>query len=60
MNIIESEIPHLVESLPPGDNSPFSVDLFSGFHYSTPEQVNSIDHYTIYARGYEPLPNFYE
>lgn len=50
----------LVESLPPGDNSPFSVDLFSGFHYSVPEQVNSIDHYTIYARGYEPLFNIYE
>ena len=50
----------LVESLPPGDNSPFSVDLFSGFHYSVPEQVNSIDHYTMYARGYEPLFNIYE
>lgn len=50
----------LVESLPPGDNSPFSVDLFSGFHYSVPEQVNSIDHYTIYARGYAPLFNVYE
>lgn len=48
----------LVESLPPGDNSPFSIDLFSGFDYSMPEEVNGIDHYTIYARGYEPLFGF--
>ena len=48
----------LVESLPPGDNSPFSIDLFSGFHYSMPEEVKGIDHYTIYTRGYEPLFEF--
>ena len=48
----------LVESLPPGDNSPFSIDLFSGFHYSMPEEVNGIDHYVIYTRGYEPLFEF--
>ena len=48
----------LVETLPPGDNSPFSIDLFSGFDYSMPEEVNGIDHYTIYARGYEPLFGF--
>lgn len=48
----------LVDSLPPADNSPFSIDLFSGFHYSMPEEVNGIDHYTIYARGYEPLFDF--
>lgn len=48
----------LVESLPLGDNSPFSIDLFSGFHYSMPEEVKGIDHYTIYARGYEPLFEF--
>jgi hypothetical protein len=47
----------LVESLPPADNSPFSIDLFSGFHYSMPEEIKGIDHYTIYARGYEPLSN---
>lgn len=46
----------LVESLPPADNSPFSIDLFSGFGlYAMPEEVNGIDHYTIYVRGYEPL-----
>jgi hypothetical protein len=45
----------LVESLPPADYSPFSIDLFSGFHYSMPEEVDSIDHYTIYVRGHEPL-----
>lgn len=48
----------LVESLPPGDNSPFSIDLFSGFHYSMPEEVKGIDHYTIYTRGYELLFEF--
>jgi hypothetical protein len=46
----------LVESLPPADNSPFSIDLFSGFGlYSMPEEVNGISHYTIYVRGNEPL-----
>lgn len=46
----------LVESLPPADNSPFSIDLFTGFGlYAMPEEVNGIDHYTIYVRGYEPL-----
>lgn len=46
----------LVESLPPADNSPFSIDLFSGFGlYAMPEEVQGIDHYTIYVRGYEPL-----
>ena len=46
----------LVESLPPADNTPFSIDLFSGFGlYAMPEEVNGIDHYTIYVRGYEPL-----
>ncbi|CAN5842130.1 hypothetical protein BH23THE1_BH23THE1_34800 [soil metagenome] len=46
----------LVESLPPADNSPFSIDLFSGFGlYAMPEEVKDIDHYTIYVRGYEPL-----
>ena len=45
----------LVDSLPPADYSPFSIDLFSGFDYSMPEQVDSIDHYTMYVRGYEPL-----
>ena len=46
----------LVESLPPADNSPFSIDLFSGFGlFAIPEEVNGIDHYTIYVRGYEPL-----
>jgi hypothetical protein len=46
----------LVESLPPADNSPFSIDLFSGLGlYTMPEEVNDIDHYTIYVRGYEPL-----
>ena len=46
----------LVESLPPADNSPFSIDLFSGFGlYSMPEEVNGIDHYTVYVRGHESL-----
>jgi hypothetical protein len=46
----------LVESLPPADNSPFSIDLFAGFGlFAVPEEVNSIDHYTVYVRGYEPL-----
>lgn len=46
----------LVESLPPADNSPFSLDLFSGFGlYAIPEEVKGIDHYTVYARGYEPI-----
>jgi hypothetical protein len=46
----------LVDSLPPADNSPFSIDLFSGFGlYAIPEEVKGIDHYTIYARGYEPI-----
>ena len=46
----------LVESLPPADNSPFSIDLYSGFGlYAMPEEVNGIDHYTVYVRGYEPL-----
>jgi hypothetical protein len=46
----------LVESLPPADNSPFSIDVFSGFGlYTMPEEVKGIDHYTIYVRGYEPL-----
>ena len=46
----------LVESLPPDDNSPFSIDLFSGFGlYAMPEEVKDIDHYTIYVRGYESL-----
>ena len=46
----------LVESLTPDDNSPFSIDLFSGLGlYSVPEEVEGIDHYTIYVRGYEPL-----
>lgn len=46
----------LVESLPPADNSPFSVDLFTGFGlYAMPEEVDAVDHYTIYVRGYEPL-----
>ena len=46
----------LVESLPPADNSPFSIDLFSGFGlYAMPEEVTSIDHYTVYVRGYEPV-----
>jgi hypothetical protein len=46
----------LVESLPPADNSPFSIDLFAGFGlFAEPEEVNSIDHYTVYVRGYEPL-----
>ena len=46
----------LVESLPPADNSPFSIDLFSGFGlYTMPEEVDGIDHYTIYVRGNEPL-----
>jgi len=46
----------LVESLPPADNSPFSIDLSSGFGFFTmPEEVNGIDHYTIFVRGYEPL-----
>ena len=46
----------LVESLPPSDYSPFSIDLFSGFGlYTMPEEVNGVDHYTIYVRGYEPL-----
>ena len=46
----------LVESLPPSDNSPFSIDLFSGFGlYAMPEEVNGIDHYTVYVRGHEPL-----
>ncbi len=46
----------LVESLPPADNSPFSIDLFSGFGlFAVPEEVNGIDHYTVYVRGYEPL-----
>ena len=46
----------LVETLPPADNSPFSIDLFSGFGlFAIPEEVNGIDHYTIYVRGYEPL-----
>jgi hypothetical protein len=46
----------LVESLPPADNSPFSIDLSAGFGlFAVPEEVNSIDHYTVYVRGYEPL-----
>lgn len=46
----------LVETLPPADNSPFSIDLFSGFGlFAIPEEVKGIDHYTIYVRGYEPL-----
>jgi hypothetical protein len=46
----------LVESLPPADNSPFSIDLFSGLGlYSMPEEVNGIDHYTVYVSGHEPL-----
>ena len=46
----------LVESLTTSDNSPFSIDLFSGFGlFAMPEEVNGIDHYTIYVRGYEPL-----
>ena len=46
----------LVESLPPSDNSPFSIDLFSGFGlYAMPEEVNGIDHYAVYARGNELL-----
>lgn len=46
----------LVESLPPADNSPFSVDLFTGFGlYAMPEEVKAVDHYTIYVRGYDPL-----
>ncbi|MDQ2685644.1 MAG: FxLYD domain-containing protein [Thermoproteota archaeon] len=46
----------LVDSLPPADNSPFSIDLLSGFGlYALPEEVESISHYTIYARGYEPF-----
>jgi hypothetical protein len=46
----------LVESLPPADNSPFSIDLFSGLGlYTMPEEVKDIDHYSIYVRGYEPL-----
>jgi hypothetical protein len=46
----------LVESLPPADNSPFSIDLFSGFGlFAVPEEVNGIDHYTVYVRGHEPL-----
>ena len=46
----------LVESLPPSDNSPFSIDLFSGFGlYAMPEEINGIDHYTVYVRGHEPL-----
>lgn len=46
----------LVESLPPADNSPFSIDLYSGFGlFAIPEEVKGIDHYTIYVRGYEPF-----
>lgn len=46
----------LVDSLPPADNSPFSIDLYSGFGlYAILEEVNGIDHYAIYARGYEPI-----
>ena len=46
----------LVESLPPADNSPFSIVLFAGFGlFAELEEVNSIDHYTVYVRGYEPL-----
>lgn len=46
----------LVDSLPPADNSPFSIDLFSGLDlYTAPEKAKGIDHYTIYVRGYEPL-----
>jgi hypothetical protein len=46
----------LVESLPGADNSPFSIDLTSGFGlFAMPEEVKGIDHYTIYVRGYEPL-----
>ncbi|HEX7208478.1 MAG TPA: FxLYD domain-containing protein [Nitrososphaeraceae archaeon] len=46
----------LVESLPPSDNSPFSIDLLSGFgFYAMPEDPKSISHYTIYVKGSEPL-----
>ena len=46
----------LVESLPPADNSPFSIDLSSGFGlFAMPEEVDGIDHYTIYVKGNEPL-----
>ena len=46
----------LVESLPPADNSPFSIDLSSGFgFFAMPEEVDGIDHYTIYVKGNEPL-----
>jgi hypothetical protein len=46
----------LVESLPPSDNSPFSIDLLSGFgFYAMPEDPKSISHYSIYVKGSEPL-----
>ena len=46
----------LVETLPPADNSPFSIDLFSGFgSYAMPEEVDDISHYTIYVKGSERL-----
>ena len=46
----------LVESLPPADNSPFAIDLSSGFGlFAMPEEVDGIDHYTIYVKGNEPL-----
>lgn len=49
----------LVESLPPGDNSPFSVDLMSGLDYfATPEELDDVHHYTIYVKGHEPLFGF--
>ena len=46
----------LTSVLPQADNSPFSIDLLSGFGlYTMPEEVNGIDHYTVYVKGYEPL-----
>jgi hypothetical protein len=46
----------LVETLPPADDSPFSIDLLSGFgFYAMPEEVSDISHYTIYVKGSEPL-----
>ena len=45
----------LTSVLPPADNSPFSIDLLSGCGlYAMPEEVNGIDHYTVYVRGHEP------
>ncbi len=46
----------LVTTLPPNDNSPFSIDLGSMFEFLEPQEGKDIvDHYTIYVKGYNTL-----